>query len=70
MLPDDAASLRLELLDEAALLHPDVPWFAWRAGMSRLGDDREVALGWLRRAAHAPGADPAYLELLVALETR
>ena len=68
MLPESSADLRLELLDEAAVLHPDVPWFAWRAGMARYGEDRDVALEWLRRAAEAPGADPAYAELLQAME--
>lgn len=68
MLPEPERELRLQLLDEAAALHDGVPWFAWRAGMSRLGDDRTVALEWLRRAAEAPGADPAYAQLLAALE--
>ena len=67
MLPDSAQSQRLAMLEEAAGLHPDVPWFAWRAGMSQLGQERQIALEWLQRAADAPGADPAYAEVLDAL---
>lgn len=70
MLPDTQTELRQQLLSEAAELHPEVPWFAWRAGMAQLGDNREVALEWLRRASRTPGADPAYRELLDALEAR
>ena len=68
MLDESEAELRAALIDEAATLHPSVPWFAWRAGISRLGENREVALKWLRQAASAPGADPAYAELLAAIE--
>lgn len=69
MLPDSAADERRELLQEAARLHPEVPWFSWRHGMTLLGQDRAAALGWLRAAATTPGADPAYATLLDRLET-
>ncbi len=70
MLPDTEGARARRLLGEAADLHPDVPWFAWRAGMASLDADRDRAMRWLRRAATAPGADPAWAEALAAFEAR
>lgn len=68
MLPAEAVDERRAVLEEAAGLHPDVPWFSWRHGMALLADDRAAALGWLRQAATTPGADPAYAEILARLD--